>query len=611
MKRRTARAFLALALVPLAQPLAAQQARAAGQSWQQGVDYRIEARLEEGSDVLHGRARLRYTNRSPRRLDTLYLHQHLNAFRPNSAWARREASYGEMRFQNLGPAEHAFERFTAVRVNGRDVRPVYPGAPDSTVAAIPLPTPLGSGQSVTVVMDWDARLSTLPRRQGRRGRHFDFAQWYPRIAVYERGGWATQPLLPQGEFYGEFGEYDVTLDLAADQVVGATGVAVEGNPGWTPDASERTAYAPRAAESLGLLTGAPASGRKRVRFRAQRVHHFGWAADPQFTHEGVTRFSLNDAGQRSDMPSIHVLFLPGDTAWSGNRAARRTLDAVQWVGTLFGTYPYPQITNLHRLESGGTEFPMLVMNGSASEGLIVHEVTHQWLHGILGSNEWREGWLDEGFTSFVTNWYSEEKLRREGNAPAADTLWNSAMRGIERLERADSTQALDLPGAAYRTPRIYSAMTYTKGSLVLRMLRDYLGEATFRRVLRSYYGEWKFRHPTGRDFFAVAERVSGRDLDWFRTSWIQRTDRLDYSVASAASTRLADGRWQTRVELARTGEAWMPVTVRVGDAEQRATGRARRQTILLTSRERPTEVVVDPRMIVIDTDRTNNRAPVR
>jgi hypothetical protein len=608
MNRRTARAILALALVPLATPLAAQQART--QSWQQGVDYRIEARLDEGSDILHGRARLRYTNRSPRRIDTLYLHQHLNAFRPNSAWARREASYGEMRFQNLGPADHAFERFTAVTVNGQAVRPVYPGAPDSTVTAIPLPAPLRAGQSVTVVMDWDARLSTLPRRQGRRGRHFDFAQWYPRIAVYERGGWATQPLLPQGEFYGEFGSYDVTLDLAQDQVVGATGVAVEGNPGWTPDPSERTAYAPRAAEPLGLLPSVPAQGRKRVRFRAERVIHFGWAADPQFQHEGVSRFSMNEAGQRTDLPSIHVLFLPGDTSWSGNIAARRTLDAVQWMGSLFGSYPYPQVTNLHRLESGGTEFPMLIMNGSASEGLIVHEIAHQWLHGILASNEWREGWLDEGFTSFVTNWYAEEKLRRAGNAAAADTLWNGTMRGIERLERTDSVQPLNLPGAAYHSPRIYSTLTYSKGAAVLRMLRDYLGEDTFRRVLRRYYAEYSFKHPTGRDFFAVAERTSGRDLDWFREQWIERTDKLDYSVVSAATTQVG-GRWQTRVELARAGDAWMPVVVRAGDGEQRVAGRERRQTVTITSRTRPTEVVVDPSWVLIDRDRSNNRAPVR
>ena len=429
--------------------------------------------------------------------------------------------------------------------------------------------------------------------------------------MYERGGWAVQPLLPQGEFYGEFGRYDVTLELAADQVVGATGLAMEGDPGYpTPEAKLR-GNAPR-ADRLGLLPGdAGAAGRKRVRFVADSVHHFGWAADPNFEHEGVTRFALDDAGQRSELPAIHVLAFRGDTAWLGNRAATRTLEAIQWMGSLFGPYPYPQITNLRRLESGGTEFPMVIMNGSASEGLIVHEIAHQWLHGILANNEWREGWLDEGFTSFVTNWYMEEKMRRAGNAAGADTLWNGAMRGLERLERADSTQPLNLPGAAYRSPRIYSAMTYTKGSAVFRMLRDYLGEDTMRRVLRRYYQEYRFRHVTGRDFFRVAEQVSGRDLDWFREQWIERTDRLDYAVSSATTTRAADGRWSTRVELVRTGDAWMPVTVRAGDAEARATGRGRTQTVTLLSRERPTEAVADPGWVLIDADRSNNRAPVR
>jgi hypothetical protein len=609
MNASTFRALLALALIPA--PLAAQRTSPAAQtSWRQGVDYRIEARLDEGSDVLTGRARLRYTNRSPRRLDTLYLHQHLNAFRPNSAWARREAEYGEMRFQNLGPQEHAFERFGAVQVNGQAVRPVYPGAPDSTVVALPLPRPLGPGQTATVDMDWTARLSTLPRRQGRRGRHFDFAQWYPRIAVYERGGWAAQPLLPQGEFFGEFGRYDVTLDLAADQVVGATGLAVEGDPGYpTPEARLRSNNPPPV--SLGHLRGAQAeAGRKRVRFVADTVHHFGWATDPNFVHEGVERFALDEAGRRSELPAIHVLAFRGDTAWLGNRAARRTLEAVQWVGSIFGPYPYPQITNLRRLESGGTEFPMVIMNGSASEGLIVHEIAHQWLHGILANNEWREGWLDEGFTSFVTNWYFEAKARREGTN-AADTLWNPAMRSLERLERADSTQPLDLPGAAYHNPRIYGAMTYTKGSAVFRMLRDYLGEDTFRRVLWQYYQEYRFRHVTGRDFFRVASRVAEQDLEWFRRQWIERTDKLDWQVASATTSQGADSRWRTRVELVRAGDAWMPVTVRAGDAEQRVTGRERRQTVTLVSRERPTEVVADPSWVLIDSDRSNNRAPVR
>ncbi|HEX8907462.1 MAG TPA: hypothetical protein VF771_21595, partial [Longimicrobiaceae bacterium] len=259
-------AILAAALLPAA-------ARAQGAYFQQGVQYRIEARLDEQTSVLHGRARLRYTNNSRVALDTIYVHQHLNAFRPNSAWARRELQYGEDRFQALGPAEHAFERFTSVQVDGRAVRPVYPLAPDSTVAAIPLPARLAPGAATTLLMDWDARLATVPRRQGRAGRHYDWAQWYPRVAVFDRGGWEAHPLLPQGEFYGEFATYDVTLDVAADQVIGATGIAVAGDPGYEVTQADRQVYRRGSGVPLQLLTGTPPAGRKWVRFHAEDVHH--------------------------------------------------------------------------------------------------------------------------------------------------------------------------------------------------------------------------------------------------------------------------------------------------------------------------------------------------
>ena len=592
--------------------------------FQQGVDYRIEARLDERTDVLHGRARLRYTNRSRRTLDTLYVHQHLNAFRPNSAWARRELELGVDRFQRLGPAEHAFERFRQVTVDGRAVRPAYPGAPDSTVAAIPLPRPLGPGASATVVMEWDARLSTLPRRQGRRDRHFDFAQWYPRVAVFDRTGWARHPLLPQGEFYGEFARYDVTLDLPADQVVGATGVAVEGDPGWRVSDFERGFYRAAPAEPLGLLTGEAGRGRKRVRFRADSVHHFAWAANPRFRHDDVTRTALHDDGTRTGLPTIHVLFLPEDTTWwEGHRAARTTYDALAWLQGMFGPYPWPQLTNLHRLESGGTEFPMLVMNGSASRGLIVHEVTHQYLHGIFANNEWREGWMDEGFTSFMEDWFTEELtadslaaaapgMSAEARADSAEVwVWRPTLETLERVEKADSTQPVGLPGAAFRSPRTYSSMTYTKASAVFRMLREMLGEETFRRVLREFYREHRLRHVTGADFRRTAERVSGRDLGWFFAQWIERTDRLDYAVSEARTERMRDGRWRTRFTVTRAGAAWMPVEVRVGEVARTLDSREARQAVEVVTRERPAEVLVDPRWVLIDADRANNRAAVR
>jgi hypothetical protein len=565
---------------------------------QQGIDYRIEARLDEATDVLSGRARLRYTNNAPVPLDTLWFHLHLNAFRPNSAWARRELEYGERRFQDLGADEHAFERLRAVTVDGRALTPVYPGAPDSSVVAIPLPATLPPGGEVTVQIDWDARLSTRPRRQGRYGRQYDFAQWYPRIATYDRDGWQVQPLLPQGEFFGEFGSYDVTLDLAADQVVGATGVPVEGDPGWAAAAAPGSAvpdyrrdfYEARSAEPLGLLPAATAGSRKRIRWRAEDVHHFAWSTSPAYVYEG---------GEWRHVP-VHVLYQPNAEEWPNN-ALERTFNALAFFDTIFGRYPYPHVTNVHRIESGGTEFPMLIMNGSASQGLIVHEVGHIYAHGILANNEWRDGWLDEGFVSFLTNWFWEE----QGQDPLQ--VWGGALQSVRQLERLEMTEPIAIPSADFSDPNIYGAMTYTKASLVFRMLRWMIGEEAFRQGLRDYYAQNEFRHVREEHLRAAMERAAGTDLGWFFHQWLHTTATLDYYVASATSERQADGSWLTIVEVGRTGDIFMPVELQVGTHRERLDSQDRRQTVSVTTAERPSAVILDPDQQLLERDILNNR----
>lgn len=568
--------------------------------FQQGVDYRIEATLDEEAQLLRGRARLHYTNHSAATIDTLFLHQHLNAFRPNSAWATRELQFGERRFQDLGPDDHGFERFQSVTVDGTAVRPVYPGAPDSTVVALPLARPLAPGASVSVVMDWTARPSTLPRRQGRRGRHWDFAQWYPRIAVYDRGGWQEHPLMPQGEFYGEFANYDVTLDVAADQVIGATGVPVEGNPGWegaiavpgTEPWYRRDAYGDvPAPESLGLLAPQTAAGRKRVRWIAEDVHHFAWTTNPEYIYEG---------GRWEDI-AIHVLYQPGDTSWDDGVAVERTARALAFFDTVFGDYVYPQLTNVHRIENGGTEFPMMIMDGSASEGLIVHETGHQYVHGILANNEWKEGWLDEGVDDFLTSWYAVEML---GVAP--EQIFGRGIENLGRFEARARSQPIALESAEFRDYQTYGAMTYSKTGVVMYMLREYLGDDVFRRGLREFYDEHQLQHVRGDDFFAAFERVSGQDLDWFREQWIERTDRLDYGIGDVAVQQEGNG-WVTTVEVLRLEDAWMPVTLQVGDATVELTSRDRRQVVDVRTSSRPAEAVVDPGTLLLDMDRSNNR----
>jgi hypothetical protein len=583
-------AILALTAVLAAAPDTARPA--------QGVDYRIEARLDEGTQVLHARARLRYTNRSTSTLDTLWFHQHLNAFRPNSAFARRELEFGIRRFQDLAAEDQAYERFRVVTIAGRAVRPVYPGSPDSTVVALPLPTPLRPGETTTVMMDWDARLATVPRRQGRRGSEYNWAHWYPRIAVFEDGKWRTQPLLPQGEFYGEFASYDITLDLPARQVMAGTGIPVEGDPGWAgvaaPGTGEvlyaRDAYATRAAEPLGLL-GAEAAGRRRVRWRAEQVHHFAWSSSATYIYEQTVWRGV----------PIHVLFNPAQAAdWGGGTVARRAAIALEWQDSIFGKYRYPQFTVLPRIEApGATEYPMMIMDGSASQGLIMHETTHQFAHAMLANNEWRDGWLDEGMADFVTNWYWETH-----GVPGA---WLADLDTIEVRERNGDTQPVGIPGAAFTDMRMYSRMTYTKGSLVLRMLRELVGHDTMRRVLHTYFATNAMHHVAEADLRAAVEQVTGEDYGWFFDQWIHTTKSLDYGVGEVALRRAADGRWETRVEVIRRGEAWMPVKLEVAGESRMLESREPRQMVTITTIARPTEVILDPERVLIDANPGNNR----
>jgi len=210
-----------------------------------------------------------YHNNATEPLNALYFNLSLNAFRPNSTWATTEQR-GQYDFQALEELDTGFHRMSMMSLDGVPLVADYPHAPDSTVVRYALPRALAPDESLSVEFSWTARPSTLCRRQCRRGRSYDFAHWYPRVAVYDHTGWATRPLYPQGEFYGEFASYRVTMDVAVDQVIGATGVPVSGDPGWAltapapfPESQYRRDFygTPEPVASLGLVTGEPEDGR--------------------------------------------------------------------------------------------------------------------------------------------------------------------------------------------------------------------------------------------------------------------------------------------------------------------------------------------------------------
>ncbi len=569
--------------------------------WQQQVAYRITASLDEPSGVLTGSERITYVNRSPATLRDFYVHQYLNAFRPGSRWAAADSAEQRDRFQHLQDPDYAFERITAATLMGEALRPDYPYAPDSTVAHWRLPRPLPPGDSLVAEIAWRARPSTVPRRQGRQGRRFDFAQWYPKVVVYDKYGWEDHPLYPAGEFYGEFATYDVTLDLAQDQVIGATGVPVEGDPGWEhakADAQLRIDYQRDWYRSL--LLPAPgcaglklASGRKCVHFHAEQVHHFAFSLNPQYVYE---------EGRYGDAV-VRVLYQPRDRAtWGNGTALRNTVLALAWLDSLYGTYRWPQLTNVHRIEGGGTEFPMMIMDGSASIGLIVHETGHQYTMGQLANNEWREGWLDEGFTSFQTGWFFEA----HGGPPAYDGVEPDVL--LLDLERW--SEPVSLVSERYRDFTTYNEMIYAKAQLFFEELRYVVGDETMRRILRTYFARWTLKHVDEDAFRTVAEQVSGQDLQWLFGEWLHGTTLFDYRLKGVERHRLADGRWRTVVTIERRGDGRLPVEIGdpAGDTiYARATGQPAVERVEFTTATKPGRLMLDPRGRSHDYDMLNNR----
>jgi hypothetical protein len=597
---------LVLAVVPALTVQSADTARPVrkgGQPWHQDVAYDITARLDEPRGVLEGAQTIRYVNRSPDTLVTFALHLHLNAFRPGSRWSETDTRERRTRFQTLGDPDFAFNHVRNVRVDGEAARVEYPFAPDSTIARIRLPKPLAPGAALTATMDWDARPSTLPRRQGRRGRAFDFAHWYPKVVVYDRFGWNERPLVPAGEFYGEFATYDVTLDLPEDQVIGATGVPLCGDPGWAgankgtaPVVLRRDAY-DTPARPLSRRTACPsvASGRKSLVWHAEQVHHFAMSLNPEYRYEG---------GRFGDV-QVHVLYQPGDEkTWGGGVAVKRTEIALAWLDGLFGKFAWPQLTNVHRIEGGGTEFPMMIHDGSADQGLIVHEIGHNYVMGHLANNEWREGWLDEGFTSFQTSWFFETAT--QGKARTYPSLEPR----ILEFDLDGISQPTSLKSDQYRDFATYNTMIYGRGELFFHQLRSIVGDETMRRILRTFFERYKLSHVDEAAFRAVAEEVSRRDLGAFFASFLHTTDPVDYAVGRVRRERTTAG-WRAQVEVKRRGEGVFPVEVLVvgadGDSTRvRADGLAESETLEIATRSRPREVVIDPDVESHDWNQLNN-----
>lgn len=601
------------------------------------ASYTMDVVFSPDDHLVSGRQLLRWTNITEHATQELRYHLYYNAWRNDRSSFLRHARQQGRRFDDVPADGWAYVDVHELRLRdpsageggaGTDLRAtaeyIAPddGNPDDrTVLRVPLPRAVEPGQTIEVELRFSSKLPRTFARTGFRGDYAFVAQWFPKLGVLEPDGqWACHQLI-QTEFFSDFGVYDVTIAAPSDWVVGATGREVETH------------------DEQGVV---------RHRFVQEDVHDFAWTASPHFD---VHTRRIEPEG----LPPVDLrLLLMPDHAGQEGRYLDAAAAALEHYGRWFGPYPYGHLTIVdpaYGSNTGGMEYPTLVTGGSHwlspllsrdPEGVTVHETGHQFWYGIVANDEFEHAWLDEGFDVYSTTRTLEAAFPAHahverylegllpvafpGVVPPERTAGSDAQWGMQSDYKRDA-QAVP----SWQTgPGAYRVNAYTKGGATLRTLEGYLGWTTFQRVMSTYFRTYAFRHPEPRDFFAVAEAVSGERLDWFFSQVHDDSVVFDYAVGPVHSWRegelrgYAEGdpdpsasvdapaQWGSSVTVHRWGEGRFPLAVEVtfSDGTRRVEhwdGQARWTTFRYQHPGRVDRVRVDPsHVLVLDTEFSNN-----
>lgn len=549
-----------LAALALLLPLRAQQPY-----FQQEVNYRIEVRLNDEAHSLSATEEIHYINNSPAALDVLYFHLWPNAYRDgHTALARQLINQGKTDLLYSRPDERGFIDSLDFKVNGEKVAwELDRDNPD--ICKLTLSSPLRSLDTLVITTPFyvkipDAKFSRL----GHTGQAYFITQWYPKPAVFDNTGWHPMPYLDQGEFYSEFGSFDVRITLPENYLLAATGDRIDA-------AAEEEFLNRKVIETLERMDKqdyragdmdfpASFSATKTIRFRQYRVHDFAWFADKRFNvvHD---QFDLPTSGRPVD---TWVFFTNKNFAlWKD--AITYVNEATMFYSYLVGDYPYNHVTAVDGtiMAGGGMEYPNITVIGDMDrpeelDVTIAHEVGHNWFYGILGNNERDQPLMDEGINSFYELRYTRAKY--PGKTLAMYVGRDSSFRflGLNRVpywkekevlfmmaQRARIDQPLNLTSDQYSLFN-YGSIIYGKAPLVFDYLLDYMGEENFDKAMRFYYEQFRFRHPRPADLFKTLSFYSGKDLNWLSHDLVETTRPIDYKIKRVRQN--SDGSFSIRVK---------------------------------------------------------------
>ena len=534
----------------------------------QTASYTMDVQLDPVAKTVSGSERITYRNPSQDTLNEVWLRLYLKAFSSTKTLWMRESG-GQLRGDQMQPDHLGDITLNKLALaNGTDL--LATATLTDTLLHVPLTQPLGPGQALEIDATWVSKLPRVFARTGYGGRENTFfmvGQWYPKMTVYDRGHWDTEPWHGNSEFFNDFGSYDVTISVPKEYVVAGAGVP----------AGEQ----------------ANADGSKRLHFTSDNVTDFAFAASPDF----------KTASAKAGDVAIDLFYMPEHAA-----AVQEYLDSsvgsIRSFSQWYGQYPHPRLTVVDVPDdasgAGGMEYPTLVTTeyGGGATGfpsyVTSHEIGHQWWPMQTATNEGAEPWLDEGITEYSGMRYMVDTGTKIGAGPAAA--------GARTYER---TLYVTNPA----TPATLSAWEYTSGdygtvyfktALGLWTLENAVGTDRFRAAMQAYLSEWRFKHPQGADFRRSIEHSLGPQ-PWFFDQYMPTNAVIDYSV-DTVQDRTAT--------VKRTGGVAAPVDIRLtlADGEQTTqTWDGADARLTLTAAQSIVQVAIDPaQKLAAETDVTNN-----
>ncbi|MBL8729071.1 MAG: M1 family metallopeptidase [Planctomycetes bacterium] len=567
--------------------------------WTNIARYRIEAELDPATATLRGHATMTYVNRSPQVIDRLVVHLYQDLLKP-------EAERTRPNLTSTGGIE-----LGEVRIGDQPVR----ARPYDTRLSLRLPEKLAGGGEVTLQIDWSfpvPRAGTAPRMGHEDADVFYLGYWYPQFAVYDDvDGWVADPYRGNGEFYMDYADYDLAITVPQGYLVRATGdlqnadevLSEKARAALTRAHDTRDIVHVIDADDLtaGTWTAPSPGGKATWRFRAENVRDVAVSVARTYLWDATHAVVKDKEGLGKDgITMIHAVYEPKSGDWV--RAAEYARHTIEFMSAHVHPYPWPHMTACEGIIGGGMEYPMMtIVGGRRPESTLMHELIHMWFPMLIGSNEKRYAWQDEGFTSFWTTLCLDE-FRHRTSGPRRDILsyGNTVARGgdVVCMRHADTYGEDDFGFASYGKP-----------AAILHQLRALLGDETFFAAFRRYAADWAFRHPTPYDFFRTFSDVSGQDLDPYFRTWFFEAWRLDHAIASVTPH---DG--GTTIVVEDRGRALHPAVVAVTHGD----GRTERQTVpashwrqhaqaTLEVGPDVTEVLLDPDTTSLDCDRRNDR----